>query len=308
MDRGPIFIGGLDRSGKTLLRLMLSSHPNIVLTRRTYMWARFYNRYGDLSRPEQFELCLSAMLKSKHIRALNPDAIRIRREFWQGEPTYARLFALIQQSYAEQVGKPRWGDQMGFIEHYADPIFTAYPAAKLIHMIRDPHDRYEASMPASRHGRGKVGWDTGRWLSSVQLAQRHLRRYPSRYKIVTYERLMAQPERTLRDVCAFLEEDFVPTMLTLEGAIRFGDTAADSADESADPDVEATRAGGVMSRRERAFMQHHAGRDMQRCGYAPDPIRLSAREQLLYACADWPKNFAGLIGWRVWGSRQPVKQ
>ena len=31
----PIFIGGLSYSGKTPLRIMLSAHPNILLTRRT---------------------------------------------------------------------------------------------------------------------------------------------------------------------------------------------------------------------------------------------------------------------------------
>ena len=55
VSAGPIFIGGLSFSGKTTLRLMLSSHPVIVLSRRTYMWQRFYGRYGDLRRPENLE-------------------------------------------------------------------------------------------------------------------------------------------------------------------------------------------------------------------------------------------------------------
>ena len=40
----------------------------------------------------------------------------------QGQPTYACLFALFQQHYAERAGKPRWGDQSGLIERYADLI------------------------------------------------------------------------------------------------------------------------------------------------------------------------------------------
>ncbi len=307
----PIFIGGLDRSGKTPLRIMLSSHPKIVLTRRTYMWARFYERYGDLSRSDNFERCLEAMLQSKHIRALDPDPDRIRREFKQGEPTYARLFALFQQHFAERMGKLRWGDQMGWIERYADPIFAAYPMAKLIHMIRDPRDRYEASTPRSRHWRGKVGWDTGRWLHSVALARRHQQRYADRYKIVRYEQLMSQPEETLRDVCAFLDEDFVPAMLTMENAIQLGDTNADLADEwleSRDDGIALdTDNGKVMSRHEIAFMQTYARHDMQAWGYSLEPIQFSLRDRLLFTLIDWPANLAGLIGWHAWGSRQPVK-
>jgi hypothetical protein len=60
--KSPIFIGGLDNSGKTHLRLALSSHPEIAMTRRSYMWTRIYNRYGDLRQPENFERCLNALL------------------------------------------------------------------------------------------------------------------------------------------------------------------------------------------------------------------------------------------------------
>ena len=105
------------------------------------MWPRYYGRYGDLGRPEQLERCLADMLKSKHIRALEPDPARIRQEFRQGEPTYGRLFALFQEHFAERQGKARWGDQLGFVERYVDPIFAAYPEARLIHMIRDQRER-----------------------------------------------------------------------------------------------------------------------------------------------------------------------
>ena len=143
MSFGPIFIGGLAFSGKTQMRLMLSSHPNIAMTRRTYMWTRFFNRYGDLGHSENFERCLTALMQQKHIRVLEPDPDRIRREFWQDAPTYARLFALIHKHYAERLGKPRWGDQLGFVERFAAPIFSALPSAKMIHMIRDPRAVFE---------------------------------------------------------------------------------------------------------------------------------------------------------------------
>src|SRR5690554_3292259 len=99
--QSPIFIGGLDNSGKTHLRLALSAHPDIAMTRRSYMWTRVYQRYGDLRERENFERCLQALMSRKDVRALQPDVDRIRREFWAGEPTYGRLFALIHEHYAE---------------------------------------------------------------------------------------------------------------------------------------------------------------------------------------------------------------
>ena len=52
----PIFLAGPDRSGTSLIYALLASHPNISMVRRTNMWRYFYNRYGDLHNPQNFEL------------------------------------------------------------------------------------------------------------------------------------------------------------------------------------------------------------------------------------------------------------
>jgi hypothetical protein len=304
MDSGPAFIGGLANSGKTELRLMLSAHCNIALTRRTYMWPRFYNRYGDLSQPDNFERCLIAMLWHKDIQALEPNPDRIRREFWQGPPTYACLFALFHEHYAERLGKPRWGDQLGFIECYADPIFAAYPNAKMIHMIRDPRDRYEVSTTRTRHRKGKVGWDTARWLYSVSLATRNQERYSGRYKVVRYETLVAQPEETLRAICAFLNEDFTPAILTQGGAIRFRDKGGNGSELGMSTAASNNGFHKMMSKSEIAFTQAYARRDMLALGYSLEPTQLSFRERLLLYFVDWPINWAGMMAWHTLKTRQ----
>lgn len=299
MEPGPIFIGGLAYSGKTMLRLRLSAHPNIVLTRRAYMWPRFYGRYGDLGQSDNLERCLTAMLEHKDIQTLEPDPDRIRREFRQGPPTYARLFALFQAHYAQRVGKPRWGEQLGFIEQYADPIFAAFPAAKMIHMVRDPRDRYEISATRCRQRPGKVGWDTARWLYSVSLAIRNQRRYPGRYKIVRYETLVSRPEETLREICSFLDEDFVPGMVPVAGAIKFGERPDSGTEGGTDKAVSDDGSPGMMSKRELAFTQTVAKQAMRTWGYVVEPTPLSLRERLLFYFVDWPINWTGVMAWRV---------
>ena len=300
-ERGPIFIGGLAYSGKTQLRLMLSAHPHLALSRRTAMWPRFYNRYGDLGRADNFERCLAAMLRQRDIQRLGPDPARIRREFRQGSPTYARLFALFQRHYAERLGKPRWGDQLGFIERYAEPIFAAYPDARMIHMVRDPRHRHQVSASRTRHRRGRLGWDTARWLCSAGLAERNRRRYAGRYLVVRYETLLAQPERTLPEICVFLGVDFTPAMLTMEDALRFGGKPGPKpASENGSPPL--------MSPRETAFTQIYAGQDMLALGYRLAPVTLSFRERWLFYAVDWPVNWAGMMAWRILKTRQCKKE
>lgn len=279
MGSGPIFIGGLSFSGKTPLRLMLVAHPNIVITRRTRMWTRFYGRFGDLGRPENFERCLNAMLNFRHMHVLAPDPPRIRHEFWQGAPSYERLFALLHEHHAGRLGKARWGDQLGRVEQYADVILTAYPAAKMIHMVRDPRQRRD-NIISSRRRRIKVGWETAEWRRSARLARRNQQRYPDRYKVIHYEQLYAHPEQTLRQVCAFLEEDYLPQMLAA-GILKH-----EAGSQKANAENEA------LSDREITLIQMFSKREMLTLGYEPAPLSLSLKDRLLLLI-EWPMSLAG---------------
>ena len=299
----PIYICGIERSGTNLIYALLASHPNIAMTRRTNMWAYFYDRYGDLGRKNNFEHCLAAMLRYKRLLVLKPEPDRIRREFWRGEPTYGRLFALFHQHYAARLGKHRWGDKSLNTERFVNAIFATYPAAKMIHMIRDPRDRYASARTRWKRMRGKVGVATAMWLSSMELAERNRERYPDSYKIVRYEMLTAHPEEALREVCAFLGEEYAPAMLTMEGAKGFRDAGGNSSYGQRVPGRIATDSVGkyrrVMSNRELAFMQSWTKRYMAACNYPLESVEFSIKDWLEFSFLDCPINVARLLAWRT---------
>jgi hypothetical protein len=303
MERGPIFIAGLERSGTSLIFALLASHPRIAMTRRTNLWTYFYDQYGDLSQPQNFERCLITMMRYKRLVVLEPDPDRLRQEFWQGEPSYGRLFALLEQQIAERMGKPRWGDKSLNTERYADPIFAAYPGARILHMIRDPRDRYASVLTRWKSRRGDVGAGMAMWLSSVNLAEENRKRYPSQYKIIRYETLAANPEETLRDICTFIDEEYAPEMLTMHGAKTFRAQGSNSSYGQRKPGVIATDSIGrfrhILSSRQIAFIQTLAKEEMLAFNYQPDAIHLPLNERLRFTLADWPLNLARLIAWRI---------
>jgi sulfotransferase family protein len=309
MNRGPIYLAGIERSGTSLMYALLASHPNIAMTRRTNLWTYFNNQFGNLNNAENLQRCLSIMSQYKRLRAIQIDTERVRREFYQGEKTYARLFSLVEGHFAERLGKPRWGDKSLNTERYMDDIFAAFPNAKIIHMMRDPRDRYASAKTRWTDMKGRVGAGTAMWLESVKLARRGQRKYPGQYKVVRYEDLVAQPEQTVRTICEFLGEEYIPEMLTMIGAPTHRNKGSNSSYGKREVGQISTdsiaRYRQVLSRQEIKYMEDFCRNGMREFGYTQDDIRLSPREQLNYLFVDWPFNFVRMSFWTiketVWG-------
>ncbi len=282
------------------MRAFLVSHPNIAIPAvGSNMETYFYGRFGDLRRDRNFERCLRSMLRYKHVRFLDPDPERIRQEFHQGPRTYERLFSLFLIHYAEREGKPRWGAQTGLVERYADHLFAAYPGVKVVHMVRDPRDRYEASLALWPNGRGRAGGATARWRYSMRLAERNLDRFGKGYLVVRYEDLVLQPETTIRSVLGFLGEGFLPEVLAMSGAPEHREKLLGGARGSGGP--LSTEFIGLyrdrVPKEELAFIQSVAGRQMRAYGYLPDQLPISMRERGRYAI-EWPNQLARMMAWR----------
>lgn len=302
----PIFIGGLERSGKTYIRMMLAAHPHLFFSRRTNLWTSYYNRYGNLNKTENLQRCLADLTKSKHIRGLIPDYARLKRDLETAPVSYGRLFALIHEQHAESIGKTRWGDQTEFIERYADHIFDAYPDAKIIHMLRDPRDRYEA-MQHKSHRRSKLGIATARWHTSAMLAQKNQIEYSGRYKVIRYETLVTDPETALSEICEFLNEDYFPEMLELQGETRFAKQMPDEEISGPLTTKYIGRYRNGLSSRETAYIQKQTGKLMTVFGYSPDPVHFSWKESLRFHLLDKTVNSLHKFGWQIMGTTKNIK-
>jgi hypothetical protein len=295
-----IFVCGLDRSGKTYMRLMLDSHPHLALTRRTKLWSHFYGKFGPLAVEGNLDRCLAALYAHKHVRSLGIDFQRLRTELASASPTYPRLFALIHRQYAERQGKRRWGDQSELLESYAGRILAAFPAARFIHMTRDPRDRYLAVLRKSRR-RGGVGAATARWLYSARLAQRNQLRYPQAYMLVRYESMVTDPEGTMREVSRFLDETYAPAMVEMAEVPRFRDSqfyAVGRGTSPLSPD-HVGRFRGALSPRDVEFMQRKCGEYMRAFGYTLEQTPSSGLERVRSYALHWGINSLRMIGWQL---------
>jgi Sulfotransferase family len=300
---GPVFVAGLERTGTSLMYALLASHPRIAMTRRTNLWTHFYDQYGDLGDDANLERCLDTMMRYRRIVKLRPDRERICREFQAGDRTYGRLFALVCQQHADRLGKPRWGDKSLNTERYARPIFRAYPDARILHMIRDPRDRYASSLTRWQRRRGGIGAGTAEWLASARLALANARDHPDAYRAIRYETVVAAPELTMRDVCDFIGEAFAPEMLSMQGAPEFSGRGSNSSYGERTPGAITTTSVGrfrdVLSPRQVAFVQTAARDLMEQFGYGPDPVPLPAIGWARFIVETLPVETSRMLAWRA---------
>jgi len=219
-SRGPIFIVGVARSGTTLLRYMLCSHPNLFVPPESNFIPRFFR-----TRPTELLSRESACRIVEQIseywtfwrdwreERLDPD------EFVDGLPTLtpASFVDGLYGRYARQHGAVRWGDKSTIYAGWIDLFVEMFPTCQIIHIVRDPRDVTASSLDAYSGPRFffmDPYYAARMWRNRIGAGLAAGRRLPpDRYHEIRYEDLTQDPEGRVRELCEFLGEDFHPAML-----------------------------------------------------------------------------------------------
>ena len=199
----PIFIVGCPRSGTTLLRLFLDSHPNISCG------------------PETGFLPDIADLAGKYEKRLK--RFGLEQDHWYGKT--ADFFHQFQIDYATARGKPRWADKTPQYTLRLNLLNKLFPTCQIIHMVRNGRDVVD-----SYHHRwgylSAVKTAAFRWRQYITQARKFGTTVPhDRYCELRYEDLVAKTEKTLRDLFNFLDEPWIPAVLNYQNHQHDNNTA-----------------------------------------------------------------------------------
>ncbi len=108
----PTFLFGMERSGTTLLSMMVGAHPAIAVPLATTgMWIAFGQRleaYGQLKRKDDLVRLVDAILAHERIKLWDAtlDRERILEDLPLGD--YGALLCRVQGEYARAKNKPNW--------------------------------------------------------------------------------------------------------------------------------------------------------------------------------------------------------
>jgi hypothetical protein len=221
--RTPLVLLGVSRSGTTLLRVILDRSPGIAIPDESFFVPLLARRHGRKVDAERF---LDDLARIPAIRDWGLSVASLAPRIPSGMPL-GEAIAAIYEAYADAAGKPRWGDKTPMYMRHLALLDELFPDAQYVHLIRDGRDA-ALSFLQMPEGTFTRTWAHPRTPAQVACLWRKevagARALGSgvgapRYHEVRYEALVADPDTTVRGICAFADIPFEPAMLEYAGAV-----------------------------------------------------------------------------------------
>lgn len=293
----PVFLVGCDRSGTTLLRLMLMQAPAFHIVHETGFVPVLADRaedYGDFSTARQRWFFLRdiqrfpATTKTTGWTPFHADVGRVERALSRGAPlTYADACRLLYETAASAAQVSRWGDKTPAYVHHLPELARMFPTAVFVHIVRDGRDVAQSLVQAGWHATIREAAE--RWRSSVSAARRAgTTMSAGRYVEISFEDLVEAPELTLRALCRDIGLTYTSAMLEFHRAD--GDDlpkAHDALYRKTRQPLDPTRAGawrGKAARTDVADVEQVAGDLLQALEYPLSGYRVAPHRR-------WARSF-----------------
>lgn len=209
----PFFIIGTQRSGTTLLRLMLNAHPDICIPFETNFLSvkRTLGLDNGPLREEQVNRVIDS-LKSEPLTKKSGLLDNFEMDRASQPINFSALFDSIVTNYANSQGKHLWGIKTPGYEYYIDEITDLFPKAKFIHLVRDGR-AVALSTANTRWGRKNIITNALNWEQGNILARKNGNLIKDQYLLIKYEDLITSTEATLSEISSFLSLKYDPAML-----------------------------------------------------------------------------------------------
>jgi hypothetical protein len=127
---------------------------------------------------------------------------------------FALLCKLVYLNYHSPFGKEKikvLGDKNPLYSVFIDDLLEVFPEARFIHLVRDHRDNIVSNQRVFI--KQSTAYLAEGWKRYNQEIERVKKQHPEKFYTVRYEDLVSQPERYVKELCAFAGMDFYPAML-----------------------------------------------------------------------------------------------
>lgn len=220
-NNSPIFVIGNPRSGTSLLRLMLHSHPLICIPPECHFFLWLEERYGNFC-SSQLSDYVNDLFQSRKFETWKLDKSDLTNYLQAKIPqNYSELTSSIYSFYANMNNKSdaiHWGDKNKLWKQKLSTIVKYFPNAKFIHIVRDGRDvacsfrelgqksvdsKYYPKLPV------EVAEIASRWTTNLQFISDFLSTLnASNFVEIKYEDLVSSTRLQLQSLFHFLSLEY----------------------------------------------------------------------------------------------------
>lgn len=204
MTSRPIFIGGLMKSGTSLLRKLVARHPQVFGGLETHWFTPdMVDTWRDPEATRQRWLLQFFDVRESEIAGL-------RQEAESGVEFFDRFMGYC----AGRAGKPRWVEKTPDNVLHIERIRAHWDDAQFIHVIRDPRDVFASW---KRNDKGSVDGFIEKANDILAAVGPLAGASTDQYSEIRYEALVLEPTQTTHAVCEFLGEPWSPKLAAYDG-------------------------------------------------------------------------------------------
>lgn len=209
------FVVGKERSGTTLLQVMLNTHPNIIAPPETRFLMLLSSRYGKVKKwtePIITNFCNDLFREKLFSNFWKVNKEELRRYCMAAKDfiTYPLICKIVFYLENPQKTVQLFFDKNPIYYYFLPELNELFPEAKYIHIVRD----YRANIVSHRHVFTiKQSADISfRWTKVNQLIEKAKSIYPQKFFTLKYEALVSDTANSLQEVCTFLGVPFEEKM------------------------------------------------------------------------------------------------
>src|SRR5215217_6853051 len=217
----PRFIVGNDRSGTTMLRLILDRGPDLAIPPESMFLTDFADVFDHGGPEPGTEQALMAQVWE------HP---KVRLWELPGPPpavpaglapadAYRFVVEAPYAAYAAAQGKPYWADKTPHYVHHVDHLLRVWPRARFVVLVRDGRD-VALSLRRMPFGPNNAWAAAQWWARGIRAGVRAAQRHPDAVRTIRYEDLARAPREEVPRLCEFLGLGYHEDMLALEKADR----------------------------------------------------------------------------------------